>query len=120
MKQIKHWQDPVNALVGLWLIASPWVLSFQSDRNALANACIVGILLIATAVGAIFVPRAWEEWTETALGVWLMVAPWVLGFSALQAARVSTVASGAVVAILALWILTTDKDYSGWLHDSPV
>jgi hypothetical protein len=120
MKQIKHWQDPVNALVGLWLIASPWVLNFQNDRNALANAVIIGILLIAAAVGAILVPRAWEEWTETALGVWLMVAPTVLGFSALQAAKVSTVASGAVVAVLALWILTTDKDYSGWLHDSPV
>ena len=120
MKQIKHWQDPVNALVGAWLIASPWALSFQSDMNAMANAVIVGILLAATAAGAIFVPRAWEEWTETVLGVWLMIAPWVLGFSTLQTARISTVASGAVVAVLALWTLTTDKDYSGWLHDNPV
>ncbi|HWP13727.1 MAG TPA: SPW repeat protein, partial [Ramlibacter sp.] len=25
MKQMKHWQDPVNAVVGLWLILSPWI-----------------------------------------------------------------------------------------------
>jgi hypothetical protein len=119
MKQVKHWQDPVNALVGVWLILSPWVLGFQSDLNALSNAVIVGILLIAAAVGAIFVPRAWEEWTETALGVWLAISPWALGFAALQTAMVSSVASGLVVAVLALWVLVTDKDYAGWMSKTP-
>ena len=117
MKQMKHWQDPVNALVGVWLILSPWVLGFQSDMNAVANSVVIGVLLVATAVGAIFVPRAWEEWTETALGVWLAAAPWVLGFSALQAATASSFASGLVVAVLALWVLATDADYASWLSD---
>ncbi|MCM2251865.1 MAG: SPW repeat protein [Ramlibacter sp.] len=116
MKQIKHWQDPVNALVGVWLIASPWILGFQGEMTALSNAVIVGVLLVATALGTIFVPRAWEEWTETALGVWLAISPWVLGFSALRDATVSMVVSGVVVAVLALWVLSTDKDYSVWLH----
>lgn len=115
MKQMKHWQDPVNALVGVWLILSPWALGFQAETNPMANAVIVGILLIATALGAMFVPRAWEEWTETALGAWLVVSPWALGFSALQMAMLSSVASGVVVIVLALWVLMTDKDYAGWL-----
>lgn len=115
MKQMKHWQDPVNGLVGVWLILSPWALGFQSDMTVLANAVIVGILLLATALGAIFVPRAWEEWTETALGVWLAISPWALGFSAMQNATISAVVSGLVVAVLALWVLSTDKDYAGWL-----
>jgi len=120
MKQMKHWQDPVNAIVGVWLILSPWALSFQSDLSAMANAVIVGLLLIAAALGAIFVPRAWEEWTETALGAWLAVSPWVLGFSTLQTATGSAVLSGIVVMALALWVLTTDKDYAGWLGKTPV
>src|SRR5512146_162641 len=119
MKQMKHWQDPVNALVGVWLILSPWALGFQSDLNPMANAVIVGLLLIAAALGAIFVPRAWEEWTETALGAWLVVSPWVLGFSALRTPMVSAVASGVVVMVLALWVLATDKDYAGWLGNTP-
>jgi hypothetical protein len=120
MKQMKHWQDPASAVVGGWLILSPWVLGFQSEFNAMANAVIVGILLVAAALGAILVPRAWEEWTEAALGAWLAVSPWVLGFSTLQTATGSAVVSGVVVMVLALWVLATDKDYSGWLGKTPV
>jgi len=119
MKQMKHWQDPVNALVGVWLILSPWALGFLDETNVLANAAIVGVLLIAAALGAMFVPRAWEEWTEAALGLWLAVSPWALGFAGLQNAMVSTVASGVAVLVLALWVLMTDKDYAGWLGDTP-
>lgn len=115
MKQMKHWQDPVNALLGAWLILSPWALGFQGDLNPMANAAIVGVLLIATALGAIFVPRAWEEWTETALGAWMVVSPWALGFSAMRNAMLAAVITGAVIMVLAVWVLVTDKDYAGWM-----
>jgi len=104
MKQQKHWQDPANAVLGVWLIFSPLILGFQSDSTAVINAVAVGALLLATALGAIFVPRAWEEWTESALGLWLAVSPWVLGSSA-QSAKASAVVTGLVVLTLALWAL---------------
>lgn len=107
MKQQKHWQDPANALLGVWLIVSPLVLGFQSDMTSLVNAVVVGVLLLAAALGAIFVPRAWEEWTETGLGLWLVVSPWVLG-SSTQSAKASAVVTGLVVITLALWAL---QDY---------
>ena len=84
MKQMKHWQDPVTALLGVWLVLSPWALGYQSDLTAMANAVIVGLLLVAAALGAIFLPRAWEEWTEGVLGLWLAISPWALGFSTLS------------------------------------
>ena len=115
MKQMKHWQDPVTALLGAWLILSPWALGYQSNLTAMANAVIVGLLLVAAALGAIFLPRAWEEWTEGVLGLWLAISPWALGFSTLEMARVNALATGVAVMILALWVLTTDKEYSGWL-----
>jgi hypothetical protein len=104
MKQQKHWQDPANAVLGVWLIFSPLILGFQSDLTAVVNAVLIGILLLAAALGAIFVPRAWEEWTESALGLWLTVSPWVIGTSA-QSAKVSAVVTGLVVLTLALWAL---------------
>jgi hypothetical protein len=107
MKQLKHWQDSANALLGVWLIFAPLALGFQSDLTALANSASVGILLLATALGAIFVPRVWEEWTETALGLWLVVCPWVLNLSP-QSARATAVVTGLVVLTLALWAL---QDY---------
>lgn len=112
MKQLKHWQDPINGLLGVALILSPWALGFSQNPTPTSNAVIGGIALIAVALGAMIVPRAWEEWAEAAIGLWLIAAPWALDFSAdTQAMRVS-VLTGVVVAVLALWVLATDKDYS--------
>jgi hypothetical protein len=48
------------------------------------------------------------------LGVWLIVSPWLLGFSDLFAAMLNAVIVGAAVLILAVWALGTDKDIGGW------
>jgi alkylation response protein AidB-like acyl-CoA dehydrogenase len=116
LKQPKHWQDPANAVLGLWLVVSPWVVGFFDDSFASANAVIVGAALAAAAFGAMLVPQAWEEWTEAALGLWLVVSPWVLGFSALANATLTVVVSGVVVLALALWTLATDEQYRTWLR----
>ena len=47
-------------------------------------------------------------------GVWLIISPWLLGFSDLFAAMLNTVIVGAAVLILAVWALGTDKDIGGW------
>lgn len=117
MKQLKHWQDAVNAVMGVWLVLSPWALGFSGETAAMSNAVVVGVALIAAALGAIFVPQAWEEWTEAALGLWLLASPWVLGFSGLENALMAAVASGIVIALLALWTLSTDKDYNPWRRE---
>jgi hypothetical protein len=114
MMSLKHWQDPVNLALGAWLVLSPWALGFQGETTPMMNAVIVGIALAAAALGAIFVPRAWEEWTEFALGLWLIASPWVLGFRTLREAMLSTVITGIIIAALAAWVLTADKDYRVW------
>ena len=114
MKQPKHWQDAVNAVLGAWLVLSPWALGYQGETAAMSNAIVIGVALIAAALGAIFVPRAWEEWTEGALGLWLIVSPWALGFGALDQVMLTAVVTGVVIVALALWTLLTDKDYSAW------
>ena len=117
MKQMKHWQDPVNAVVGAWIALSPWILGFGDHTVAMVNSLVIGLALIAAALGAMILPRAWEEWTEVALGLWLIVSPWALAFAGVQPAMASAVASGLVVMALALWVLSTDKDYDAWLRD---
>jgi hypothetical protein len=114
MRQLKHWQDPVNGLLGAWLILSPWVVGLQTNRVAMMNFIAVGLLLIATAVGAILLPRAWEEWTGAALGLWLMVSPWVLGFATMTLAVQVAIFTGLAAIVLTLWVLATDKEFGGW------
>ena len=104
MKQLKHWQDHANAVLGVWLVISPLVLGFQGDLVAMGNFVLVGVLLFATSLGAILVPRAWEEWTECLLGFWLAISPWVLGFNT-QPAMATSLVSGLVILTLGLWAL---------------
>lgn len=111
---IKHWQDPVNLILGLWLIISPWVLAHQTEMRPTWNAVILGILIAASALAALFRVMAWEEWGNLVLGIWLAISPWVLGFAGLVAAMWNAVIVGLVVAVLALWALGTDKDIGGW------
>ena len=114
MKQLKHWQDPVNGVLGAWLILSPWILGLQQPRVAMATFIVAGVLLVAAAAGSILLPRAWEEWTGAAVGVLLMLSPWALGFADTIVAVQVALCSGLAAVVLALWVLAVDKEYGGW------
>ena len=111
---IKHWQDPWNLLLGIWMIASPWVLRYSTEANPMWNAVIVGALFALAALFALYRVMAWEEWGNVVLGLWLVISPWLLGFNGIMAAMWNAVIVGAIVAILALWALGTDIDIGGW------
>lgn len=112
MKRIKHWQDPVTAGLGTWLVVSPWLLGFQGVTVAMVTTAAIGVLLVASSVGAMQLPAAWEEWMDAALGVLLMVAPALLGFDAVDAALYNALVTGALVTVLALWVLASDDDFA--------
>ena len=112
MNRLKHWQDVVNMVIGVWLVVSAWALGLEADRVMTANFVIVGLALVALTLGAIFVPKAWEEWSEFALGIWLIMSPWVLSFNIHLDATRNAVACGAAVALLSIWSLLTYEDFA--------
>jgi len=118
MTQLKHWQDVANLVLGVWLALSPWAIGYQGDATAMTNAVIVGVALIAVALGAIFVPRAWEEWTQGLLGLWLIASPWLLGFNDQQTVMRNAVLTGMAVVALAAWTLLTDRGQRTWTDKS--
>ena len=110
----KHWQDWGNLALGLWIFASPWALQHTmatGPEGAAASSATmwsmyaVGIAVAALAVAAIFAFQAWEEWTNLALGAWLLISPWLLGFSTSALLTWNAVLVGVVVVILAGWAL---------------
>ena len=113
-RKVKHWQDPVNLILGIWMLISPWVLNYSGEAAAMWNAVILGILIGAVAIGALVQPKAWEEWANAVLGIWLVISPWALGFSMSSEPMANAVIVGVVTAALALWTLGTDKDFGGW------
>ncbi len=39
------WEPIVNFIIGLWAVASPWVLGFAGMRDVAMNAVIVGVVV---------------------------------------------------------------------------
>jgi hypothetical protein len=58
----KVWEEGLNVLLGLWMIASPWVLKFEASRDLTANAVIVGAAVVILAVWAIMIDKEFIKW----------------------------------------------------------
>jgi SPW repeat-containing protein len=93
--------DIVNVVAGLGLFLSPWLFGFSAEAYAAWNAWIVGAAIAVIAAAALYAFYEAEEWVNLVLGIWALIAPWVLGFSAVAAAMWVHVIAGIVVAALA-------------------
>jgi len=111
-KLSSQWKDAGNLLLGLWLIVSPWVLSYASKATPAWNAHAVGIIIAVAALAALAAFQEWEEWVNVTLGAWLVVSPYLLGFSTLAAAFWNQLIVGLLVALLAAWTLFQAEDLS--------
>lgn len=102
-KRASHqWQDSVNFILGLWLIISPWVLGYATTYPAW-NAWIIGVIIAVAAAATLVAFHQWEEWLNVVLAAWLIVSPWLLGFSTMTAEVSNQVIVGIVVGVLAIW-----------------
>lgn len=92
-----RWHDWANLVLGIWLFISPWVLNFaaasapgagnpETPGTALANAAwnawVLGVIIALVSISALSRPAVWQEWLNALLGIWVFIAPWVLGFAA--------------------------------------
>jgi|SRR3990167_570720 len=107
-----HWQDWVNVLLGLWIFGSPWLLEHTMVTEVsgggllgMWNAWVVGLAVVLIAGIATSAYSAWAEWTNVALGAWLLVSPWALGFSQSAVLMWNAVIFGALVLGFAGWAL---------------
>ncbi|UII34467.1 SPW repeat protein [Fulvivirga ulvae] len=92
------WALVINIILGLWIMASPDILSF-ADPVAADNNHIVGPLIITFAFTALWeATRTVGKW-NIPLGAWLFIAPWALSFED-KNALVNDMIIGAVVFLL--------------------
>ena len=100
--------DVVNLILAAFLFLTPWIFGFVADHAAAPNAWVSGIAIGVVAVAALTKFAEWEEWINLALGLWVLVSPWVLSFAAQTTARWAHVCVGLIVAVLAglkLWFM---------------
>jgi hypothetical protein len=92
--------DWINLILGIALLISPWVLGFATG-TPMTNAVVGGIVIGAIAIAALVSFARWEEWVNLIVGLWVLISPWVLGFTGVTAAARTHVTIGLIVAILA-------------------
>lgn len=90
------WQYYVILGLGVWLFISPWILQFGISPyptgpeagaggsvvyfNPQTVAQVFGIILVALAATALYDLPFAQEWSISAFGLWIIFAPWILGF----------------------------------------
>lgn len=82
--QNKSAQDWLLGILALALFVMPWIAG-TGDHAASWSAWLGAILLAYLAAASLFEASLfqisqWEEWVTTALGLWLVFAPHLLGF----------------------------------------
>ena len=100
----KRWQDMATLIAGIWFAISPWVFGQgEGDSRIVYNALAVGGALVLFSAGALAKPETWEEVIDFLIGLWAMVSPWALGYTAMRGLTTNAVVVGLIVAVLAAW-----------------
>ncbi len=113
--QTKLWSasilDIYTLLCGIFLVLSPWLFGFIRAAGRM-DAEVAGYALIALSAAGFLAFADWEEWLKAAVGIWLIAAPWLLGFTHTSAMHVS-IAIGVIVTFLTLLeiFLAHDPDF---------
>lgn len=105
----------ITAFLGIILLAAPYVLGFSQNMGALWTSLIVGAVLIVTSIlEAVALGRErWEYWVLLVTGLAAIVAPFAIGFTALNSALWTLVIIGALTAFLA-WTRLYPRKQTHW------
>ncbi|MGW7257626.1 SPW repeat protein [Streptomyces sp. NPDC054834] len=92
-------------LLGLYCAVSPWILHYTTSQPALAaHNLIMGIAIGLLALGFTTAPARMYglSWAMCAMGVWMIIAPWIVGSAPDTGVIVNNVVIGALAVILGM------------------
>lgn len=115
-----QWTSGTNLVAGIWMILAPFLLGYAAITAAVWNDVIIGLAVAVLAGTRLAKPleREGASWTNLVLGLWLIAAPFALGYAATAAALWNDIVIGVVVAALGAWSAVASRDYhpSGDTH----
>jgi hypothetical protein len=101
--------DVVNLDLGTILFFSPWLLSLSAGAPR-QIASIMGLFIAILSIAALAAFAVWEEWLNLVAGLWLIVAPWLVGFEDSNSVILDVII-GIVVVVLATFEIWFAFDY---------
>ncbi|MBB6420315.1 SPW repeat protein [Streptomyces massasporeus] len=92
-------------LLGLYCAASPWIVHYTTSQPALVtHNLIMGIAIGLLALGFTRAPERMYglSWAMCALGVWMIISPWVVGENPDAGVVWNNIIIGALAVVLGL------------------
>lgn len=110
------WESGTNVLLGLWLILSPFFFGYAAGREV-ASDMIAGVAIAILAAFRTFGRGVgeWADWLTAALGLWVMISPWALGYVGNPAHTFNDVMVGAIVLAFSLvsrFVLRSESSFT--------
>lgn len=97
----------VTAVAGVWEILAPFIIGYSAVTGGMVDALVLGgVLLILglwTALSRSQATIRSLSWVNALLGVWLIIAPFVVAYSGSVGAMVNDIIVGAVVLVVEVW-----------------
>jgi hypothetical protein len=90
-------------LLGLYCAASPWIVHYTASQPPLVvHNLIMGIAIGLLALGFTTAPARMYglSWAMCALGVWMIIAPWIVGSSPDAGVIINNIVIGALAVVL--------------------
>ena len=114
MKAWTRWQDWCKLVIGVLLFLSPWFFSTAGNASSSWDAWIIGIVSVIVALWGLALLDAnpaelASDWVSLVVGVWLFIAPWVLGFATITAAAWTAWILGILLVIASVWVLAQTR-----------
>jgi SPW repeat len=110
------WTEAIQLLLGVVLFVTPWVVGFAAEQNPAWTAWLTGVVIALIATVGLAGYAYYAAYANVAIGLWAIIAPWLIGFSANTGALWSHVIVGAAVAVAAAVELWTGHDTSSRVH----
>ena len=104
----------VIAIAGLWEVVAPFILTYSKATTPMWDAIIVGIVLVVLGAWAALANASGTvkilSWVNAVIGLWLIVAPFILSYTSVAAAMWNDIVVGIVVVVLGVWAALTVKE----------
>lgn len=103
----------IVVVLGAWEVLAPFILGYSATGSAMWDAIIIGIALIILAAWAALSNVASTvktlQWADVVLGVWLVIAPFILSYASVAAAMWNDIIVGVTVTVLSIWAVGAVK-----------
>ncbi|WFU37648.1 SPW repeat protein [Bradyrhizobium sp. CB82] len=113
----RTWEDWCGMLLGALIVASPWFpVQDQAvtvgHQAVILNTVAAGLVVFGLSQLEYVALQRWQEVATILVGFWLIVSPYILGYSGEGFLRVYHTSLGAVVVLLGILQLWQDWELS--------